>query len=80
MSLALSSRQQVHERLTGRGDSVAGRVDAEFLLAHMRAALCTEWVVVLATLLRRPPVLHELFAGDAVLWAAYRKVSVCFPR
>jgi hypothetical protein len=43
------------------GDKYAGRLEAEFLLAHIRSANCTEWVVVLATLLRRKQILYGGF-------------------
>eukprot|EP00898_Chlorokybus_atmophyticus_P004519 jgi/Chlat1/5068/Chrsp33S08959 len=52
-------------------DSPEMRHDAEVLLAHMRAVGCTEWVVVLATLLHRNQLLLELFQGDRQLWRAY---------
>ncbi|KAH7433091.1 hypothetical protein KP509_07G054900 [Ceratopteris richardii] len=47
------------------------RLDAEFLLAHMCTVGFKEWMVVLATLLRRIEVLLELFRGDPRLWNAY---------
>lgn len=47
------------------------RLDAEFLLAHMCTVGFKEWIVVLATLLRRMEVLLELFRGDPRLWNAY---------
>ncbi|KAK3260394.1 hypothetical protein CYMTET_30647 [Cymbomonas tetramitiformis] len=63
----------VHTLLAGGGERLAGRLEAEFLLAHMRAAGCTEWVVVLATLLQRKQLLLELFQDDRVLWRAYSR-------
>lgn len=47
------------------------RLDAEFLLAHMCSVKFKEWIVVLATLLRRSEVLYDLFRHDARLWKAY---------
>lgn len=37
-------------------DSLQSRLDAEFLLAHMCSVKFKEWVVILATLLRRTEV------------------------
>ncbi|BBN10730.1 RAB6A-GEF complex partner protein 1 [Marchantia polymorpha subsp. ruderalis] len=54
-------------------DVAESRQDAEFLLGHMKAVGFKEWVVVLATLLRLPEILLELFRGDARLWEAYSK-------
>ncbi|KAK1558924.1 hypothetical protein Q3G72_008345 [Acer saccharum] len=47
------------------------RLDAEFLLAHMCSVKFKEWIVVLATLLRRSEVLFDLFRHDMRLWKAY---------
>ncbi|KAJ6940406.1 RAB6A-GEF complex partner protein 1 isoform X1 [Populus alba x Populus x berolinensis] len=47
------------------------RLDAEFLLAHMCSVKFKEWIVVLATLLRRAEVLFDLFQHDIRLWKAY---------
>ncbi|CAA0819359.1 Unknown protein [Striga hermonthica] len=47
------------------------RLDAEFLLAHMCSVKFKEWIVVLATLLRRSEVLFDLFRHDLRLWKAY---------
>lgn len=47
------------------------RLDAEFLLAQMCSVKFKEWIVVLATLLRRSEVLFDLFRHDARLWKAY---------
>lgn len=47
------------------------RLDAEFLLAHMCTVSFKEWIVVLATLLRRAEVLFDLFRDDMRLWKAY---------
>ncbi|XP_004301497.1 PREDICTED: protein RIC1 homolog [Fragaria vesca subsp. vesca] len=47
------------------------RFDAEFLLAHMCSVKFKEWIVVLATLLRRSEVLFDLFQDDMRLWKAY---------
>ncbi|XP_062156067.1 uncharacterized protein LOC133863927 isoform X1 [Alnus glutinosa] len=47
------------------------RLDAEFLLAHMCSVKFKEWIVVLATLLRRSEVLFDLFQHDTRLWKAY---------
>ncbi|KAM5574389.1 guanine nucleotide exchange factor subunit RIC1 [Rosa sericea] len=47
------------------------RFDAEFLLAHMCSVKFKEWIVVLATLLRRSEVLFDLFQHDMRLWKAY---------
>ncbi|KAK1376844.1 Quinoprotein amine dehydrogenase beta chain-like [Heracleum sosnowskyi] len=47
------------------------RLDAEFLLAHMCSVKFKEWIVVLATLLRRSEILLDLFQHDTRLWKAY---------
>ncbi|XP_074328962.1 uncharacterized protein LOC141666707 isoform X2 [Apium graveolens] len=47
------------------------RLDAEFLLAHMCSVKFKEWIVVLATLLRRSEILLDLFQHDMRLWKAY---------
>lgn len=52
-------------------DMLQSRLDAEFLLAHMCTVGFKEWIVVLATLLRRIEVLLDLFRGDIRLWNAY---------
>ncbi|KAJ7539613.1 hypothetical protein O6H91_11G101500 [Diphasiastrum complanatum] len=54
-------------------DVLQSRLDAEFLLAHMCTVGFREWIVVLATLLRRSEVLLELFRGDMRLWQAYNR-------
>ncbi|XP_021748783.1 RAB6A-GEF complex partner protein 1-like isoform X3 [Chenopodium quinoa] len=51
--------------------TLQSRLDAEFLLAHMCSVKFKEWIVVLATLLRRSEVLFDLFRHDARLWKAY---------
>jgi len=55
------------------GANLHAKLDAEYLLAHFRAVGCTEWVVVLATLLQRTQLLLELFETDKDLWQAYRR-------
>ncbi|KAL9228906.1 hypothetical protein vseg_004436 [Gypsophila vaccaria] len=52
-------------------DTLQSRLDAEFLLAHMCSVKFKEWIVVLATLLRRSEVLFDLFRYDTRLWNAY---------
>lgn len=52
-------------------DTLQSRLDAEFLLAHMCSVKFKEWIVVLATLLRRDEVLFDLFQHDLRLWNAY---------
>lgn len=52
-------------------DTLQSRLDAEFLLAHMCSVKFKEWIVVLATLLRRSEVLIDLFHHDTRLWQAY---------
>ncbi|KAJ8900535.1 hypothetical protein K2173_025312 [Erythroxylum novogranatense] len=52
-------------------DTLQSRLDAEFLLAHMCSVKFKEWIVVLATLLRRSEVLFDLFRHDLRLWKAY---------
>ncbi|AQK55982.1 Quinoprotein amine dehydrogenase beta chain-like [Zea mays] len=52
-------------------DTLQSRLDAEFLLAHMCSVKFKEWIVVLATLLRRTEVLVDLFQHDLRLWKAY---------
>ncbi|KAL5863447.1 hypothetical protein ACOSQ3_000961 [Xanthoceras sorbifolium] len=51
--------------------TLQSRLDAEFLLAHMCSVKFKEWIVVLATLLRRSEVLFDLFRRDMRLWKAY---------
>ncbi|KDP28594.1 hypothetical protein JCGZ_14365 [Jatropha curcas] len=51
--------------------TLQSRLDAEFLLAHMCSVKFKEWIVVLATLLRRSEVLYDLFQHDMRLWKAY---------
>lgn len=51
--------------------TLQSRLDAEFLLAHMCSVKFKEWIVVLATLLRRAEVLFDLFRHDTRLWKAY---------
>ncbi|EPS67848.1 hypothetical protein M569_06924, partial [Genlisea aurea] len=58
-------RQKLHMR------TLQSRLDAEFLLAHMCSVKFKEWIVVLATLLRRSEVLFDLFRHDLRLWKAY---------
>ncbi|KAG9157654.1 hypothetical protein Leryth_014165 [Lithospermum erythrorhizon] len=52
-------------------DTLQSRLDAEFLLAHMCSVKFKEWIVVLATVLRRDEVLFDLFQHDLRLWNAY---------
>ncbi|KAL9254546.1 Guanine nucleotide exchange factor subunit RIC1-like protein [Drosera capensis] len=52
-------------------DTLQSRLDAEFLLAQMCSVKFKEWIVVLATLLRRSEVLVDLFQHDLRLWNAY---------
>ncbi|KAF2291149.1 hypothetical protein GH714_020367 [Hevea brasiliensis] len=52
-------------------ETLQSRLDAEFLLAHMCSVKFKEWIVVLATLLRRSEVLFDLFRHDLWLWNAY---------
>jgi hypothetical protein len=42
-------------------DTLQSRLDAEFLLAHMCSVKFKEWIVVLATLLRRAEVIFHIF-------------------
>ncbi|GAV90172.1 RIC1 domain-containing protein [Cephalotus follicularis] len=51
--------------------TLQSRLDAEFLLAHMCSVKFKEWIVVLATLLRRTEVLFDIFRHDIRLWKAY---------
>ncbi|KAL4562680.1 hypothetical protein LXL04_026710 [Taraxacum kok-saghyz] len=51
--------------------TLQSRLDAEFLLSHMCSVKFKEWIVVLATLLRRSEVLIDLFRHDMRLWKAY---------
>ncbi|KAI3441774.1 RIC1 domain-containing protein [Psidium guajava] len=55
------------------------RLDAEFLLAHMCSVKFKEWIVVLATLLRRSEVLFDLFRHDLRLWRAYSVTLQSYP-
>ena len=45
--------------------------DSELLLEAFRAAGLTEWVIVLATVLRRTPLLLNLFRDDRALWSVF---------
>ncbi|KAG0475829.1 hypothetical protein HPP92_012670 [Vanilla planifolia] len=51
--------------------TLQSRLDAEFLLKHMCSVKFKEWIVILATLLRRMEVLFDLFQHDRRLWKAY---------
>ncbi|KAM2951227.1 hypothetical protein COP2_000754 [Malus domestica] len=51
--------------------TLQSRFDAEFLMAYMCSVKFKEWIVVLATLLRRSEVLFDLFQHDMRLWKAY---------
>ncbi|XP_047964089.1 guanine nucleotide exchange factor subunit RIC1-like isoform X2 [Salvia hispanica] len=51
--------------------TLQSRLDAEFLLANMCSVKFKEWIVVLATLLRRSEVLYDLFRHNLQLWKAY---------
>lgn len=65
-------------------ETLQSRLDAEFLLSHMCSVKFKEWIVVLATLLRRSEVwltslyeLHErwfpfTFAAYSPLWANFK--------
>lgn len=59
--------------------TLQSRLDAEFLLAHMCAVKFKEWIVVLATLLRRAEVLFDLFRHDGRLWKAYSTTLLSQP-
>lgn len=47
-------------------DTLQSRLDAEFLLAHMCSVKFKEWIVVLATLLRRSEVQLDSFIQTLV--------------
>ncbi|KAF3441536.1 hypothetical protein FNV43_RR15450 [Rhamnella rubrinervis] len=59
--------------------TLQSRLDAEFLLAHMCSVKFKEWIVVLATLLRRSEVLFDLFRHDLRLWKAYSSTLQSHP-
>lgn len=59
--------------------TLQSRLDAEFLLAHMCSVKFKEWIVVLATLLRRSEVLFDLFRHDLRLWRAYSVTLQSYP-
>ncbi|XP_077219542.1 uncharacterized protein LOC143853708 isoform X2 [Tasmannia lanceolata] len=59
--------------------TLQSRLDAEFLLSHMCAVKFKEWIVVLATLLRRAEVLFDLFRHDMRLWKAYSTTLLSHP-
>lgn len=59
--------------------TLQSRLDAEFLLAHMCSVKFKEWIVVLATLLRRSEVLFDLFRHDMRLWKAYNMTLQSHP-
>ncbi|XVF73146.1 hypothetical protein PTKIN_Ptkin12aG0178100 [Pterospermum kingtungense] len=60
-------------------DKLQSRLDAEFLLAQMCSVKFKEWIVVLATLLRRSEVLFDLFRHDMRLWKAYCMTLQSYP-
>jgi WD40 repeat protein len=47
--------------------------DSELLLEAFREAGLTEWVIVLATILNRSPLLLNMFRDDRALWSVYIK-------
>ena len=47
--------------------------DSELLLQAFRDAGLTEWVIVLATILRRSPLLLNMFRDDRGLWSVFIK-------
>ncbi|XP_076948762.1 uncharacterized protein LOC143621133 isoform X1 [Bidens hawaiensis] len=59
--------------------TLQSRLDADFLLSHMCSVKFKEWIVVLATLLRRSEVLIDLFRDDMNLWQAYRTTLQSHP-
>ncbi|RWR80915.1 Ribosome control protein 1 [Cinnamomum micranthum f. kanehirae] len=59
--------------------TLQSRLDAEFLLSHMCSVKFKEWIVVLATLLRRSEVLYDLFRHDMRLWKAYSLTLLSHP-
>ncbi|KAI4355111.1 hypothetical protein L6164_003915 [Bauhinia variegata] len=59
--------------------TLQSRLDADFLLAHMCSVKFKEWIVVLATLLRRSEVLFDLFRHDVRLWKAYSSTLQSHP-
>ncbi|KAD3069112.1 hypothetical protein E3N88_36992 [Mikania micrantha] len=59
--------------------TLQSRLDAEFLLSHMCSVKFKEWIVVLATLLRRSEVLIDLFRHDMRLWQAYNATLQSHP-
>nr|AFK35701.1 unknown [Lotus japonicus] len=60
-------------------ETLQSRLDADFLLAHMCSVKFKEWIVVLATLLRRSEVLFDLFRHDVRLWKAYNTTLQSHP-
>ncbi|CAK8542406.1 unnamed protein product [Lathyrus sativus] len=60
-------------------ETLQSRLDADFLLAHMCSVKFKEWIVVLATLLRRSEVLFDLFRHDFRLWKAYSSTLQSHP-
>ncbi|ESW11798.1 hypothetical protein PHAVU_008G060200 [Phaseolus vulgaris] len=59
--------------------TLQSRLDADFLLAHMCSVKFKEWIVVLATLLRRSEVLFDLFSHDVRLWKTYSTTMESHP-
>ena len=63
---------EVGEKLSmGNQQDLVNEADCELLLEAFREAGCTEWVVVLATLLDRAPLLLNLLLEDSALYSAY---------
>ncbi|XLR20522.1 hypothetical protein HN51_067323 [Arachis hypogaea] len=56
-------------------ETLQSRLDADFLLAHMCSVKFKEWIVVLATLLRRSEVLH---CDIAYMHIAFSLLPLCF--
>ena len=58
---------------TGNSTRLISLADSELLLEAFRAAGLTEWVIVLATILRRSPLLLNMFRDDRALWSVFIK-------
>ena len=72
---------EVGEKLSmGNQQDLVNEADCELLLEAFREAGCTEWVVVLATLLDRAPLLLNLLLEDSALYSAYYAALAQMPQ
>jgi len=67
--------KEIESAFVASGDTsrLISLADSELLLEAFRAAGLTEWVIVLATILRRSPLLLNMFRDDRALWSVFIK-------